>query len=197
MSTFTFESFTVRDKAITLLHMIERDEYLVPYKQFRSVLGLTNRTDGKPADKRPKNRVTPEILKRVREHNDVTICKPSTVRLLIMSLQDVVNLHWDSDVVVELAETSRGEERKKNYPSPPPPPLAMDREESPPPPRKRARDQVVEFEDVVRKLLHDKYKQEYVDAHAAQWRQEYLEQAAEQNKEKMRKLEMFLEEMKK
>lgn len=204
MSAFTFETFAVGDggeKKLTLLLFEGREEYLVPYKHFRHVFGLPNRMEGKPSGNRPKNHLTPEIMKRVREHNDDTICKPAAVRLLLLSLQDAVNLHPDSALVMELVDTffsetihvaavaARGKvevEQKK-------------KEDSPPPPRKRAREreQVYEFEDMVRKLLHDKYKTEYIAAHAEEWHQEYLAQTAREDNAKMRKLELFLEEMKK
>ncbi len=156
---FVIKTFLVGNVEVKLLLM--GDVYLVPYKIFCETLSLRSRALGVNGWK-PVNQATSEMLKELR---DVKLAKPTTVKLLLFTLQDVVDLHSDCKQVRMLAQQHFGAAINVHHHE------EEDRSDTPPPPRKRQRD-IQDFEDSVTRVITSKYRIDYIAEHCEEWKKE-------------------------
>ncbi len=188
-AAFVLKSFTtLGGHTITLISLGtgDEEEFLVPYKHMCDKFSLISRVIGLSPAFRPANYATKDMIRQLRAAD---VCKKTTPTLLILSLDDVLRLHPDSDLVKEVS--TMVEVEKENILSS----SSSSSDQVEDGGVKRARE-VHDFEDVVTRLLHDKYKEEYVAANSNAWREQYIAPLVQEQKDKLRRIEQFLEDMK-
>ncbi len=170
----TCETFAAGDKEVSLIK--QGDVYYAAHTAFCESLEIKKRQTA------AKNVMTPALLKQMKE---LEICGPTARNVVALSLQDLVNLYRDVDIVKVLAH--------RHFP---------DMLDVAPSPLKRNREEYGDdIRTIVRETMHEEYRKSYEATHAKEWRVEWeKKQKSDEYRDKMLEelgLKEFYEKIKK